>query len=73
MGVDEAALTVTMTVSPVLYVAVFAASQMLSVDCAWTFITAVNAKMTARINVFKYLMKISRPWGAQKSCAPHYG
>lgn len=69
MGVAETALTVTATVSPVLYAVVLAVSQILSALCALTFIVAATVRMSARINAVIDFIGSSKKGAHACTCA----
>src|SRR5215216_224658 len=69
MGVEETALTFTITVSPVLYAVVLAVSQMLSALCALTFIVIALIKKNASINAGIGFISNSKK-GRTQTCAP---
>ena len=71
-GVAEEALTITITVSPVLYAVVDALNQMLSGDCAPARVKNTNENKTAKsgeINLFTTYSKIP---GARFFMRPEY-
>ncbi len=67
-------MTTAITVSPVLYVVVFADNQMPSADWALTAITTLMVKRIARINAVIDFISNSGNRGAQASwrCTPLY-